>query len=60
MHDCPQVGVDIGGTKLLLVALHRGSRELHRVPTGPGTGIGFIEREVRAFPRPVRGVRPRC
>jgi predicted NBD/HSP70 family sugar kinase len=43
------VGVDIGGTKLLLVALHRDSRELHRVPTGPGTGPEFIEREVRSF-----------
>ena len=49
MDSRPQVGVDIGGTKLLLVALHRGSRELHRVPTGPGTGPGFIEDEIRSF-----------
>ena len=49
MDECLQVGVDIGGTKLLMVALHRGSRKLHRVPTGPGTGPESIEREVRSF-----------
>lgn len=47
--DRPRVGVDIGGTKLLLAALHRDGLELHRVPTGPGTGPGLIEREIRSF-----------
>jgi glucokinase len=47
--DRPLVGVDIGGTKLLLVALWRGDRELHRVPTGPGIGPEFVEREIRSF-----------
>lgn len=44
-----RVGADIGGTKLLLVALHRGGRELHRVSTGPSTDPESIEREIRAF-----------
>ncbi len=45
----PRVGVDIGGTKLLLAALHRDGLELHRVPTGSGTGPELIEHEVRSF-----------
>lgn len=49
MNDRPLVGVDIGGTKLLLVALLEGDRETRRVPTGPGTGPELIEREVRSF-----------
>ena len=47
--DRPLVGVDIGGTKLLLVVLRRGDRELHRVLTGPGIGPEFVEREVRSL-----------
>jgi predicted NBD/HSP70 family sugar kinase len=39
----------IGATKLLLVALHRRGRDLHRVPTGPGIGPEWVEREVRSF-----------
>lgn len=49
MRDGPRVGADVGATKLLLVALHRGRRELHRVPTGPGTGPEWIERKIRSF-----------
>src|SRR5215210_3796348 len=45
----PLMGVDIGGTKLLLVVLHRGDRQLHRVLTGPGTGPELIEHEVRSL-----------
>lgn len=47
MDDHPQVGVDIGGTKLLLTVVHRGGRESRRVPTGRGTGPEFVEREIR-------------
>src|SRR3712207_8389663 len=36
-------------SKLLLVALHRGRRELHRVPTGQSTGPERVEREIRSF-----------
>jgi len=36
MDERPLVGADLGGTKLLLVALHRGERVTRRVPTGPG------------------------
>ncbi len=49
MRDGPRVGADIGATKLLLVALHGGARRLGRVPTGPGTSLERIEREIRAF-----------
>jgi predicted NBD/HSP70 family sugar kinase len=43
------VGADVGGTKLLLVAVHEGGRAVHRVPTGPEAGPELIEREVRGF-----------
>jgi predicted NBD/HSP70 family sugar kinase len=43
------VGADVGGTKLLLVAVHEGGRAAHRTPTGPEAGPALIEREVRAF-----------
>lgn len=49
MRESIQVGVDIGGTKLLLAALHRDGRELHRASTGPDTGPEAIEGEVRSF-----------
>ena len=49
LDDHSLVGVDIGGTKLLLVGLCRGDRETRRVPTGPGTGPELVEREVRSF-----------
>ena len=49
MRDGQRVGADIGATKLLLVALHRGAREQRRVPTAPGTGLERIEREIRSF-----------
>jgi len=43
------MGVDIDGTKLLLVALLEGDTKTRRVLTGPGTGPELIEREVRSF-----------
>jgi predicted NBD/HSP70 family sugar kinase len=43
------VGADLGGTKLLLVALYRGERVTRRVPTGPRTGPELVEHEVRSF-----------
>ena len=49
MDDRLLVGVDLGGTKLLMVALRGDERATHRVPTGPGTGPETVEREVRAF-----------
>jgi predicted NBD/HSP70 family sugar kinase len=42
-------GADVGGTKLLLVAVHQDGHATHRVPTGPGAGPALIEREVRSF-----------
>ena len=45
----PLVGIDVGGTKLLLIAILEGDSETRRVPTGPGTGPELIEREVRSF-----------
>jgi predicted NBD/HSP70 family sugar kinase len=47
--DRVQIGADVGGTKLLLVALHRDGRESYRVPTGPEAGPELVEREVRAL-----------
>lgn len=49
VRDRLKVGVDIGGTKLLLAALHRGGCELHRVSTGPDISSESIEGEVRSF-----------
>ena len=49
MAERPLVGVDIGGTKVLLMVLRRGSREVRRVPTGQGIGPEFVEREVRSL-----------
>jgi predicted NBD/HSP70 family sugar kinase len=43
------VGADVGGTKLLLVAVHDGGRNMQRIPTGPGSDPALIEREVRNF-----------
>lgn len=49
MDDRPRVGVDIGGTKLLLAVVHESGHKLRRVPTGPGIGPEFIEREIRSL-----------
>lgn len=49
MEERPLVGVDIGGTKLLLASLRGAERETRRVATGPGTGSELVEREVRSF-----------
>ena len=49
MDGRPLVGVDLGGTKLLMVALRGNERTTRRVPTGPGTGPEAVEREVRSF-----------
>ncbi len=57
MDERPLVGVDVGGTKLLLVPQCGGERETLRVPTGPGTGPEPVEREVRSFLARL-GIRP--
>lgn len=49
MSDRAWVGADVGGTKLLLVAIHDGGRALHRIPTGPEAGPELIQREVHLF-----------
>lgn len=49
MDERTLVGVDIGGTKLLLASLRGAERETRRVATGPGTGPELVEREVRSF-----------
>ncbi|MBV9773808.1 MAG: ROK family protein [Gemmatimonadetes bacterium] len=49
MEERTWVGVDIGGTKMLLLALHAGKVHTRRVDTGPDTGPERIEREVVAF-----------
>ena len=51
MSDPLLVGVDVGGTKLLLVAVGGGVRETHRAETGPGAGPPEVEREVARFVR---------
>jgi glucokinase len=53
----PRIGLDIGGTKLLIAAVWPGRTELHTAPTGRAAGPEVIERELRSFL--VRlGVRP--
>lgn len=52
------VGVDVGGTKLLIVAVGADGREEMRAPTGPEAGPVEIEREVRGFLERT-GIRPR-
>jgi glucokinase len=57
-----ELGVDVGGTKMLLVARHRAGALAaeHRVPTGPDVTGTWLEREIRRFAdgldRPVRTV----
>lgn len=48
-HDGAWVGVDIGGTKMLLVAVHAGGVHTHRVDTGLDAEPEWIEHEVGAF-----------
>lgn len=43
------MGADLGGTKLLLLALRKGRTVTRRVPTGPRTDPDSVEREVRSF-----------
>lgn len=45
----PLVGVDIGGTKMLLVAAWRDRVETERLPTGPGAEPGQLEAAIRSF-----------
>lgn len=49
MADAPWVGVDIGGTKLLLVAFTSGEQTTHRVTTGLQTAPEAIEAEILRF-----------
>jgi predicted NBD/HSP70 family sugar kinase len=50
--------VDVGGTKLLLVAVGPRLHREHRAPTGPEAGPAEVEREVRGFLART-GLRPR-
>jgi glucokinase len=45
----PRIGLDIGGTKLLIAAVWPGRTELHAAPTGLAAGPEVIERELRTF-----------
>ena len=47
----PSVGVDAGGTKLLLVAGDGECRAMDRAATGPEAAPDEIERAVRAYRR---------
>ena len=49
MRDRVTVGVDIGGTKMLLVTARGGGRGMERVATGPETSPREIEEAVRGF-----------
>ncbi len=43
------VGVDIGGTKLLLLAEHKGGQSMHTIKTGPNFGSEEIEAALLSF-----------
>jgi glucokinase len=47
--DGPRIGLDIGGTKVLIAAVWPGRTELHSAPTGRTAGPEVIERELRTF-----------
>jgi predicted NBD/HSP70 family sugar kinase len=44
-----RIGVDLGGTKLLMVADAPGGRVVERVPTGPGFDGAALEAAIHAF-----------
>lgn len=45
----PSVGIDLGGTKLLLVAETEGGRVVERLPTGLAFGPADLEAAIRSF-----------